>query len=177
MERQAALLQVIAVLKLPAGATPGEAHAALNKTGPGRQLPIHLLLLYGDPGLGLVRAMLDAGGDAMLGVGDDSKCLPLHYAADLKNADGPAVVELLLVRGPPGSATSKDTSGCTPLVYAEKYNEGPVAAEIAALLRAAMRCRHRAPRASQGGQGVLSGPPWRPRPTDPPSGIAMRRFS
>jgi hypothetical protein len=85
--------------------------------------------------------MLDAGGDAMLGVAENSssKALPLHYAAAcLKNAGGPAVVELLLARGPPGSATSKDSSGNTPLVYAE-YNKSPVAEEIKALLRAAMR--------------------------------------
>ena len=92
-----------------------------------------------DPGPGLVRAMLDAGGDAMLGVGDDGKFLPLHYAAGfLKNAGGPAVVELLLARGPPGSATSKDAGSGTPLVYAE-HNKGPVAEEIKALLRAATR--------------------------------------
>ena len=141
-------------------------------------MPIHRLLGDGDPGPGLVRAMLDAGGDAMLGVTDNNKFLPLHLAAyGLKNADGPAVVELLLARGPPWSATS-DACGCTPLFYAERSNKGPVAEEIAALLRAAMRWRHGAPRAGRegGGHRVVPGPPWRPRPTDPPSGIAMRRF-
>ena len=104
-----ALQQVIELLKLPAGAKPGEVHAALNKPNEHGTLPIHFLLRDGDPGPGLVRAMLDAGGDAMLGVADDyRKYLPLHYAAwKLKNAGGPAVVELLLARGPPGSATSE----------------------------------------------------------------------
>ena len=111
MERQA-LLPVLAACKLPAGATPGEVHAALNKTNPHGQLPIHDLLNTDDPELGLVRAMLDAGGDATLEVANGAKDLPLHLAACyLKNADGPAVVELLLARGPPGSATSKNTGG------------------------------------------------------------------
>jgi hypothetical protein len=113
--------------------------------------------------------MLDAGGDAMLGVADNYyKCLPLHYAAGyLKNADSPAVVELLLARGPPGSATSTGFQGLTPLAMAEQYNKSPVVAKIAALLRAAMRWRHGAPHAGRGGQGVVPSPPWRPRPTDP----------
>jgi hypothetical protein len=85
--------------------------------------------------------MLDAGGDAMLGVGNDVKWLPLHFAAEfLKSADGPAVVELLLARGPPGSATSKNNYGRTPLACAEQrldLSMSPVAEEIAALLRAA----------------------------------------
>jgi hypothetical protein len=60
--------------------------------------------------------MLDAGGDAMLGVADNNENLPLHLAAaTLKNADGPAVVERLLARGPPGRATSTTVSGQTPL--------------------------------------------------------------
>jgi hypothetical protein len=58
--------------------------------------------------------------------------------------DGPAVVELLLADGPPGSAamTSSGVNGkdLTPLAFAEKHNnKGPVAKEIAALLRDAMR--------------------------------------
>ena len=160
MERQAALLPVIAVLKLPAGATPGQVHAALNKTDQHGALPIHDLLDQGDPGLGLVRAMLAAGGDAMLAVAEDySKELPLHCAAHrLKNADGPAVVELLLARGPPGSATSENRDGRTPLAMAESFNTSPVAEEIKALLRAAMRWRHGAPRAGRRGGGV-PGPP------------------
>ena len=141
MERQAALLlHVIAVLKLPAGATPGQVHAALNKTDRFGRLPIHLLLRDGDPGLGLVRAMLAAGGDAMLGVADNYKNLPLHCAAmKLKNADGPAVVELLLARGPPGSAISEASGGRTPLALAEQINRSPAAEGIKALLCAAMR--------------------------------------
>jgi hypothetical protein len=163
---------VLAVLKLPAGARPAEVHAALNKAGPGGYLPIHDLLISGDPGPGLVRAMLDAGGDAMLGVGDRWKALPLHYAAEcLKSAGGPAVVELLLARGPPGSATSTDVAGSTPLACA-KYNNGPVAEEIAALLRAATRWRHgAAPRGHRrgGAKGWCLPPPPSAAPPDRPT--------
>ena len=110
----------------------------------------------------------------MLGVADVSNMLPLHWAAcKLKNADGPSVVELLLARGPPGSATSTDVAGSTPLACA-KYNNGPVAEEIAALLRAATRWRHgAAPRGHRrgGAKGWCLPPPLRrPRPTDRPFG-------
>ena len=85
----------------------------------------------------LVRAMLDAGGDAMLAVPGSGKALPLHYAAMYSPL--PAVVALLLERGPAGSARAENVSGYTPLWYAERYNSGLGAAEIAALLRAAAR--------------------------------------
>ena len=83
----------------------------------------------------LVRAMLDVGGEAMLAVPGYDKFLPLHYAALYSRS--PAVVEILLARGPPGSA--EDEGGYTPLYLAEKWNTGPGAAEIKALLRAAMQ--------------------------------------
>jgi hypothetical protein len=58
------------------------------------------------------------------------KFLSLHWAAD--NAAFSVVVALLLARGP-------TTAGFTPLVKAEACTMGPGAAEIKALLRAAMR--------------------------------------
>ena len=85
----------------------------------------------------LVGAMLDAGGDAMLAVPGHCKNLPLHRAAQCSRS--PAVVALLLARGPAGSARARDHNGRTPLVYAELANRGPGAEEIKALLRAAMR--------------------------------------
>ncbi len=51
----------------------------------------------------------------------------------------PAVVALLLARGPAGALRAKDWAGRTPLYYAEEWNTGPGAAEIKALLRAAMQ--------------------------------------
>jgi hypothetical protein len=86
--------------------------------------------------------MLEAGGDAMLAVPDGwLKDLPLHIAA--ANSPFPAVVALLLAHGPAGSARAESGGGGghpagTTLFLAEKYNKGPGAAEIKALLRAAM---------------------------------------
>jgi ankyrin repeat protein len=101
-------------------------------------LPIHAA--QRDPATGpeLVREMLDAGGEAMLAVptANQSECLPLHCAAYYSQS--PAVVALLLARGPAGSARAEDEDGWTPLRWAEEYNPGPVAEEIKALLRAAM---------------------------------------
>jgi hypothetical protein len=51
----------------------------------------------------------------------------------------PAVVALLLARGPAGSARAETADGNTPLYLAEQCNTGPGAAEIVALLRAATR--------------------------------------
>ena len=81
--------------------------------------------------------MLDAGGDAMLGVPGLGKKLPLHRAASYSWS--PAVVALLLARGPADSALAEDASGLTPLWWAEQLNTGPGVAKIKALLRAAMR--------------------------------------
>jgi hypothetical protein len=81
--------------------------------------------------------MLDAGGEAMLGVPGYGKWLPLHWAAS--NSWSPAVVALLLARGPAGSARAEDVVGRTPLAIAEAFNKGPAAEEIKALLRAAMQ--------------------------------------
>ena len=81
--------------------------------------------------------MLDAGGDAMLAVPNNYKMLPLHRAA--MHSQSPAVVALLLARGPAGSARAETRSGFTPLRSAEEYNRGPGAEEIVALLRAAMQ--------------------------------------
>ena len=85
----------------------------------------------------LVRAMLDAGGEAMLAVPGWGKRLPLHYAA--VNSRSPAVVEILLARGPAGALRAETPGGYTPLRCAEVCNRGPGAAEIKALLRAAMQ--------------------------------------
>jgi hypothetical protein len=124
-------------LKLPARAPAGRVRAALNKKDRDGGLPIHHAL--GDPatGLELVRAMLDAGGEAMLGVPGWGKYLPLHYAAWYSRS--PAVVALLLARGPAGAVRAESAGGHTPLAMAEAGNKGPAAAEIKALLRAAMQ--------------------------------------
>ena len=72
---------LLALLGLPAYATPAAVRAALNKKNWIGRLPIHRAL--GDEATGpeLVRAMLDAGGEAMLGVPDGYELLPLHRAA------------------------------------------------------------------------------------------------
>ena len=129
--------ELLGRLKLPAGAPAGEVHAALNKRDGYGDLPIHHALGNEATGPELVRAMLDTGGEAMLAVPGLRKVLPLHRAAD--NSPFPAVVALLLARGPAGSARAKDAYGRTPLAFAELYNRGPAAAEIKALLRAAMQ--------------------------------------
>ena len=123
-------------LKLPAGAPPEKVRAALNKKNRKGDLPIHRALRQEATGPELIRAMLDAGGEAMLAVPGSGKWLPLHRAAS--HSRSPAVVEILLARGPPGAARAEDGQGRTPLWCAEEYNKGPAAAEIKALLRAAM---------------------------------------
>jgi hypothetical protein len=133
--------ELLALLRLPAGAAPAAVRAALNKKDSlrsGDSLPIHHALFDVATGPELVRAMLDAGGEAMLGVlGRSANWLPLHCAA--YHSPSPAVVALLLARGPAAAARAESMLGRTPLALAEKDNKGPAAAEIRALLRAAMR--------------------------------------
>jgi hypothetical protein len=124
-------------LKLPAGAPAGKVRAALNKKYGNGNLPIHHALRDAATGPELVRAMLDAGGEAMLAVPGLNGLLPLHWAACLSRSA--AVVALLLARGPAGALRAEIASGHTPLALAEAGNDGPAAAEIAALLRAAMQ--------------------------------------
>jgi hypothetical protein len=127
--------ELLGLLELPAGAAPGAVRGALNKKNEYGDLPIHVALCCEAPGPELVRAMLDAGGEAMLAVPGSSKWLPLHHAA----CDSPfsAVVALLLARGPAGSARAEAAIGDTPLRLAEVNNRGPGAVETKALLRAA----------------------------------------
>jgi hypothetical protein len=100
-------------------------------------LPIHVAMRDVATGPELVRSMLDAGGDAMLGVPGFCKRLPLNIAAD--NSSSPAVVVLLLARGPARAARAENANRRTPLACAEHYNTGPAAEEIKALLQAAMQ--------------------------------------
>ena len=129
--------ELLRLLELPAGAAPEKVRAALNKKNRDGNLPIHDALGNKAPGPELVRAMLDAGGEAMLAVPGYRQWRPLHCAA--RNSRFPAVVALLLARGPAGSARAENGFGRTPLDLAERLNTGPGAAEIKALLRAAMR--------------------------------------
>jgi hypothetical protein len=87
-------------------------------------------------GTKLVHAVLDVGGDAMLGVLNSGKGLSLHLAA--WKSTQPAVVALLLARGPAGSARAVTAGGCTPLYFAANNKDSPAAKEIEALLRSAM---------------------------------------
>jgi hypothetical protein len=128
---------LLALLEFPAGAVPGAVRAALNKPGGDRNLPIHRAVRNAATGPELVRAMLDAGGEAMLAVPGYNKWLPLHYAA--WKSPSPAVVALLLARGLAGALQAETTSELTPLYLAEHSNTGPGAVEIKALLRAAMQ--------------------------------------
>ena len=128
--------ELLALLRLPAGAPAGMVRAALNKKGEHGNMPIHRALWDKAPGLELVRAMLDAGGEAMLGVPGWRKRLPLHEAAGFSSS--PAVVALLLAREPARSARAVTVGRATPLDYAEHGNTSPATEEIAALLRAAM---------------------------------------
>jgi hypothetical protein len=136
--------ELLALLELAAGAPAGEVRAALNKKNEYGNLPIHRALWDKATGPELIRAMLDAGGEAMLAVPGEYKRLPLHVAAAYSRS--PAVVALLLARGPAGATRAKDVNGDTPLANAEynartwaRLNMGPGAAKIAALLRAATR--------------------------------------
>jgi hypothetical protein len=125
------------LLGLPAGALAGEVRAALNKKNVNGSLPIHSARCHAATGAERVRAMRAAGGDAMLGVPGYGKYLPLHAAAWFSRS--PAVVALLLARGPAGASRAEAGGGHTPLAIAEQENRGPAAAEIKALLRAAMQ--------------------------------------
>jgi hypothetical protein len=129
---------LLALLGLLAGAAAGAVRAALNKPNRDGNLPIHRALEGMAPGTELVRDMLDAGGEAMLAVPGDFKWLPLHVAA--VNSLNPAVVALLLARGPAGAAQAEDEAGDTPLWLAEKFNKGRENwEEIKAPLRAAVQ--------------------------------------
>jgi hypothetical protein len=132
--------ELLLLLGLPAGAPASAVRAALNKLDatadlPTADLPIHHTVCDPATGPELVHAMLDAGGEAMLGALGYGKTLPVHLAAFRSRS--PAVVALLLARGPAGSARAEDEHGETPLVWAWQ-NTGPAAEEIKALLRAAM---------------------------------------
>jgi hypothetical protein len=137
---------LLQLLRLPAGAPAGVVHAALNTKDWAGDLPIHDALRDAATGPELVHAMLDAGGEAMLAVPGSGKWLPLHRAAS--HSRSPAVVEILLARGPAGAARATThrpglfagpgAAGRTPLALAEEFNTGPAVAEIKALLRAAM---------------------------------------
>ena len=106
--------ELLRLCGLPAGAAAPAVRAALNTPNAYGDLPIHRALRDEAPGPELVRAMLDAGGDAMLAVPGQFKCLPLHRAAG--DSRSPAVVALLLARGPAGSsqgATDRGFRGLT----------------------------------------------------------------
>jgi hypothetical protein len=71
--------ELLALLELPVGAPPPEkVCSALNKKDGHGNLPIHCALRDKATSPELVRAMLDVGGEAMLGVPGSYKCLPLH---------------------------------------------------------------------------------------------------
>jgi hypothetical protein len=131
--------ELLALLELAAGAPAEKVRAALNTKGQHDDLPIHRALRDKHAAPALVRAMLDASGEAMLGVPKTYKWLPLHYAA--YRSRSAAVVEILLARGPARAARAKSRGVLirTPLVIAESHNTGMAVAEIAALLRAAMQ--------------------------------------
>jgi hypothetical protein len=134
---QATWPQLLAMCGLEAGAPAGKVRAALNKKDADGELPIHRALCDVATGPELVRAMLDLGGEAMLGVVGSYKQLPLHCAAAYSQSA--AVVRLVLARGPSqrGAGRAKNASGSTPLGLAKRANAGPAEAEIVALLRAA----------------------------------------
>ena len=67
--------------RAPAGAAPGVVRAAPNETDGDGDLPIHGAVHDAATGPGLVHAMLDAGGEAILGVPGEYNMLPLHIAA------------------------------------------------------------------------------------------------
>jgi hypothetical protein len=136
---QAVRAELLGLLDLPAGAPAGEVRTALKKKDGDGNLLIHRALIDEATGPELVRAMLDVGGEAMLGVPTGyENWLPLHRAAS--NSPSPAVVALLLARGPAGSARAKSGSARPPLDYAERSNRRAAGAEeIKALLRAAMQ--------------------------------------
>jgi hypothetical protein len=118
-----AWLSGIAGPEFRAGVAPEKVRAALNKKGKDGDLPICDALIDSDVmevGPELVRAMLDAGGEAMLAVPDDIKWLPLHCAAFFSRS--PAVVALLLARGPAGAVRVQDEYGRTPLALAEAHH-------------------------------------------------------
>ena len=112
---------LLALLGLPAGAAAEAVRAALNKPNRDGNLPIHRALRDEATGPELVRAMLDAGGEAMLGVPGIANRLPLHYAAEFSSS--PAVVALLLARGPAGALRAK--MGVHPARLGRGGQQGP----------------------------------------------------
>ena len=70
-------------LKIPraSGAASGVVRAVFNETDGDGDLPIHGAVHDAAIGPGLVHAMLDAGGEAILGVPGEYNMLPLHIAA------------------------------------------------------------------------------------------------
>ena len=131
--------QLLGLLQLPPGSPAPAVRAALNKPDGYAGWVRWMGTLRGEAewdgyaaiGPELVRWTLDAGGDAMLAVPGSGKSLPLHLAA--RYSRSPAVVALLLARGPAGSVRAKNVAGNTPLRLAE-FNRGPGAGKIKALL-------------------------------------------
>ena len=80
--------------------------------------------------------MLEAGGEAMLGVPGNSIPLPRHFGA--WKSTRLAVVGLLVARGPAGVARARNSYGRAPVVCAE-HNTGPAVGKIKALLLAAIQ--------------------------------------
>jgi hypothetical protein len=152
---------LLALLGLEVGAAPKAVRIALGEQDGNGHLPIHHALLCKDPGVELVRAMLDAGGDTMLALSNNHKEQPLHYAAG--NSTRAATVGLMLARadmpapagcitgasgqsmrrwiGADGLVRAKNKFGSTPLALAWEYNTGPEKAQIVALLQRTLGAR------------------------------------
>ena len=96
------ILELLGLVVLSAGAPAGRVRAAVNEPDRFGEPPIHPALRNEATGPELVRAMLEAGGEAMLGVPGRSKKLPLHYT--VYSSWPLAVLELLLARGRAGLA-------------------------------------------------------------------------
>jgi hypothetical protein len=101
--------ELLGLLTLPAGAVAGVVRGRLDKPDGGGDLPIYRALRVG-ASPELVRAVLDAGGEAMLAAPGLWEHLPLHCAAF--HSRSPAVVALLLARGPAGAARAVSVHGC-----------------------------------------------------------------
>ena len=114
--------ELLRLCGLSAGVAVGKVRAALNKSNGDGDLPIHIALGDTATGRELVRTMLDAGGEAMLGVPGYYKRLPLHRAAF--NSQSPAAVALLLVRGPAETVWAQDAppprSACIRCAVAQR---------------------------------------------------------
>jgi hypothetical protein len=85
--------ELLRLLKLPAGAPAGAVRAALNAPGGNGDLPIHRALHDKVTGPELVRAMLDAGGEAMLTAGGFADAGHVVIAS-LRAEEGGAEAEL-----------------------------------------------------------------------------------